>query len=97
MAFLLWYGLRSWRAVFAQNTLQPGNATKPVRARQALLSVLALSLLNPHVYLDTVVLLGAIGGNFPPEQRSSFVLGAISASLLWFSLPGLAASLAINQ
>ncbi len=52
--------------------------------RQALVIVLALSLLNPHVYLDTVVLLGAIGGNFPAPERMSFALGAIRASIIWF-------------
>jgi L-lysine exporter family protein LysE/ArgO len=83
-AFLLWYGLRSWRAVFSNATLKMGEAHDIVSTSQALLSVMAISLLNPHVYLDTVVLLGAIGGHFPVSERPSFALGASCASLLWF-------------
>ncbi|MES2018501.1 MAG: LysE/ArgO family amino acid transporter [Pseudomonadota bacterium] len=91
-AFLLWYGVRSWRAVFASGAMTI--APDPVRAtrRQALLSVLALSLLNPHVYLDTVVLLGAIGGGFPVAARPSFAAGAMCASILWFSALGYGAT-----
>lgn len=90
-AFLLWYGLRSWRAVFADNALDvSGDATAMSHGR-ALLNVLALSLLNPHVYLDTVVLLGAIGGNFPQAERASFASGAIVASVIWFCSIGFGA------
>lgn len=88
VAFLFCYGLRSWRAVFASESLQPGAAPASVSWQQALLSVLAISLLNPHVYLDTVVLLGAIGGQFSLAERPSFALGAASASILWFSALG---------
>ncbi len=86
-AFLLWYGLRSWRAVFASGALAV-QAAPPLSRRKALASVAALSLLNPHVYLDTVVLLGAIGGNHPAAERPSFMLGAICASALWFTALG---------
>ncbi len=83
-AFLLWYGLRSWRSVFNGSAMQIEADKVSISKRQALISVLALSLLNPHVYLDTVVLLGAIGGGFAPAGRPSFVAGAICASALWF-------------
>jgi len=53
--------------------------------------VLAMSLLNPHVYLDTVVLLGAVGSSLALEHRSSFAAGAMAASLLWFAGLGLLA------
>lgn len=88
VAFLCWYGLRSWRAVFSTESLQLGAAAASLSWRQALLSVLAISLLNPHVYLDTVVLLGAIGGHFSLAERPSFALGAASASILWFTALG---------
>jgi L-lysine exporter family protein LysE/ArgO len=93
--FLLWYGLRclaSARRGQAQGVAggdvdgaQAGGATR------ALGLVLALSLLNPHVYLDTVVLLGAVGGSLAQDHRTSFAAGAMTASLLWFSGLGLAA------
>lgn len=60
----------------------------------ALRTALALSLLNPHAWLDTVVLLGAIGAQQPGETgRYVFAAGAMSASLLWFSCLGLGARL----
>jgi L-lysine exporter family protein LysE/ArgO len=54
-------------------------------------AMLAFSLLNPHVYLDTVILLGAIGGQQPGQGRLYFAIGAILASTLWFSGLGLGA------
>ncbi|HBI69160.1 MAG TPA: amino acid transporter, partial [Massilia sp.] len=60
-------------------------------ARKALAAVLAMSLLNPHVYLDTVVLLGAVGSSLALEHRDSFTAGAMAASLLWFTGLGLLA------
>ena len=91
-AFLLWYGLRcllsSWRgggAPALAGEAQPGSA------HRALAAVLAMSLLNPHVYLDTVVLLGAVGSSLALENRGSFAAGAMAASLLWFTGLGLLA------
>ena len=91
-AFLLWYGLRSWRAVFSGSAMQIAPDQARITRRQALLSVLALSLLNPHVYLDTVVLLGAIGGGFAPPGRPSFFAGAVCASAIWFTALGYGAT-----
>lgn len=90
-AFLIWYGLRSWRALLRPNALQMDADAAPLSLRRALLSVLALSLLNPHVYLDTVALLGTLGGNYPAAERASFAGGAMTASLLWFSALGFGA------
>jgi len=94
-AFLLWYGLRClascWRGAAAPNAADgAGGATTPSAGR-ALGIVLALSLLNPHVYLDTVVLLGAVGSSLAAGHRVSFAAGAMTASLLWFSALGLGA------
>ena len=46
--------------------------------------MLAVTWLNPHVYLDTVVLLGGVAANLPAQDRLSFGLGAMLASWLWF-------------
>ena len=92
--FLLWYGQRclrsSWRGGDAPG---PSPAATPAGAGQAFGSVLALSLLNPHVYLDTVVLLGAVGSSLASAHQTSFTAGAMLASLLWFSALGLLARL----
>ena len=90
--FLLWYGLRCWNSSLrggAQLELDAGAQAQTLGA--ALATVIALSLLNPHVYLDTVVLLGAVGSSLAEGSRASFALGAMSASVLWFTALGLGA------
>ena len=91
-AFLLWYGLRSWRSMLTPKSLAVDAAAPAPDAKQALTSVVALSLLNPHVYLDTVVLLGSVGGSYPDGQRMGFSAGAMTASLLWFTALGFGAT-----
>jgi L-lysine exporter family protein LysE/ArgO len=90
--FLLWYGLRClkscWRGAAAPNA---GEGQAAATASRALGIVLAMSLLNPHVYLDTVVLLGAVGSSLAANHRVSFAAGAMTASRLWFSALGLGA------
>ena len=92
-AFLFWYGLRAWRAVLGNDSLAVAAGQTQIPLRQALLTVLAMTLLNPHVYLDTVVLLGSIGGQQPEGSRQWFVLGACCASALWFLSLGYGARL----
>lgn len=83
-AFLIYYGFRSFRAVFKSESLKLESGQKRPDLKTTLGTVLALSLLNPHVYLDTVVLLGSIGAQFPPSERLFFALGAMLASFIWF-------------
>jgi L-lysine exporter family protein LysE/ArgO len=90
-SFLLWYGLRSWYAALSAGAMEISVKENASGAKVALISVLTLSLLNPHVYLDTVVLLGSIGGQFPENERVGFVLGAITASICWFCALGFGA------
>lgn len=81
-AFLLYYGgLALVRAARPQG-LEQNSSThrKPLRA--VLLAALAVTLLNPHVYLDTVLLIGSVGAR--ASEPTAYVLGAASASLLWF-------------
>jgi L-lysine exporter family protein LysE/ArgO len=84
-AFLLWYGFRSFRAVFHTNTLnvKQTSAEQP-SLKLTIATLLMVSFLNPHVYLDTVILLGSIGGQFPETERIFFAFGAVSASFIWF-------------
>lgn len=88
-AFLLWYGLRAARSAWrgqAQNVDTVGHCA--LSRRQALAAAAGFSLLNPHAYLDTVVLLGAIGGQQAEDARPLFAAGAVSASISWFLLLG---------
>lgn len=57
-------------------------------------STLAVTLLNPHVYLDTVMILGSVGGQFKGDEKLAFAIGTMLASIIWFySLAGAAAKM----
>ncbi len=78
--FLGWYGARTlWSAWQGGQALEAGGESQSLRA--AVFTVLALTWLNPHVYLDTVVLLGAISAQY---DALPFALGAMSASFAFF-------------
>lgn len=82
-AFLALYGLRSAIAAFKAGSLEAApQGVASVAA--AVAAAFSFSLLNPHVYLDTVVLLGAVGGQQPGDGRIAFAVGAMSASVVWF-------------
>ena len=70
-------------------TLTPSEAN-PSRLAGALISCLALTFLNPHVYLDTVILLGALA-NEHRDERWLFGVGAVAASAVWFTSLGFGA------
>lgn len=91
--FLAAYGLAAlWRARRAQSLEAAANgAGMPLGA--ALAQAAAFTLLNPHVYLDTVVLVGSIGAQQPGSLKGWFVAGASLASALWFAGLGFGARL----
>lgn len=90
--FLFWYGLRSFRSAFGGLSLEP-QARVRMGLGATLAATLAVTYLNPHVYLDTVLLLGSIGGRYPVPERILFGAGAATASLAWFLTLGLGAPL----
>ncbi|CAM5776824.1 amino acid transporter [Labrys miyagiensis] len=90
--FLAAYGLRSFRAAFfSQGGLSPSEAVGQDLAR-TLATCLAFTWLNPHVYLDTVVLLGSISTQYGPD-KAAFGAGAGTASFLFFFALGYGARL----
>jgi len=80
--FLVGYGLLAARRAIRPATLTPSDAG-PARLTAVLLTCLALTFLNPHVYLDTVVLLGTLASQ-QGDARWRFGTGAAAASLVWF-------------
>ncbi len=92
-AFLAWYGLRAWRSALQHQALNAASPASIVTTRQALATVLAVTLLNPHVYLDTVLLLGAVGTQQGSDGKWWFAFGAMSAAAIWFLLLGFGARL----
>jgi L-lysine exporter family protein LysE/ArgO len=81
-AFLVGYGLLAARRALRPTTLTPSDAG-PASLKSVLLTCLALTFLNPHVYLDTVVLLGTLASQ-QGDARWRFGAGAAAASLVWF-------------
>lgn len=86
-AFLACYGVRSAIRAGRPNILNTDPGGAPVSARTAVLTALALTWLNPHVYLDTVILLGSIGTTYG-ERQWWFALGAALGSVAWFTALG---------
>ena len=82
-AFLICYGLLAARRAVKPGTLTPADAA-PARLAAVLATCLALTFLNPHVYLDTVILLGALA-NEHQDSKWLFGVGAVTASAVWFT------------
>ncbi|MDR5903624.1 LysE/ArgO family amino acid transporter [Halomonas icarae] len=82
--FLGWLAAQAlWRAVSGRRGLD-GEAQAPPGRRRVILATLAVTLLNPQVYLDTLLLIPAVGAQ--QSSTAGFLAGAGSASILWFSL-----------
>ncbi len=91
-AFLVLYGIRSVLAAFRSTETLEAAASAAGTLRKAILTVLAFTWLNPHVYLDTVVLLGSISTQFG-EAKPVFAAGAMVASFAFFFSLGYGARL----
>lgn len=90
-AYLIWFAVQSFRSALTDQSLaKAGGATGAKTAGAVLATTLALTFLNPHVYLDTVVMLGNLA-NQQGELRWVFSVGAATGSILWFSVLGLGA------
>jgi len=87
--YLLWFAIKSARSVFGKEVLDSAGDASANR-KSVILTVLALTFLNPHVYLDTVILLGSISNQFGSDKWF-FVSGAALASFIWFTAIGFGA------
>ena len=92
VAYLTWFGIRSLRSAFKENQLL-ASGTAETSWKKILATVLALTYLNPHVYLDTVIFVGSIANQFTTD-RWYFAFGASLASLAWFTSIGFGAQAA---
>ena len=92
VVYLAWFGIKSLRSAFKEQTLDT-SGTQSGSAKKVALAVLGFTWLNPHVYLDTVILLGSIGNQFG-EDKWWFALGASLGSIIWFSGIGFGAKAA---
>jgi L-lysine exporter family protein LysE/ArgO len=92
-AFLAWYGLRALARARTASSMNVDAGTTRISVRNALAQAAGFTFLNPHVYLDTVVLMGSIGARQPVDMRFWFVGGAAAASGAWFTSLGFGARL----
>lgn len=84
--FLYCYGCSSFMRAYKGEShlhIEQGSNQKQTISK-LILTTLAITLLNPHVYLDTLVIIGGIGGTLGSEEKHWFLLGAVFASFIWF-------------
>jgi L-lysine exporter family protein LysE/ArgO len=86
-AFLTWYGFKAFQRMMAPEAMAVSTQGK-LTLGGALGATAAFTFLNPHVYLDTVLLMGAAGTAHAPALRPVFVAGAATASITWFTALG---------
>ncbi|MFP8961106.1 LysE/ArgO family amino acid transporter [Streptomyces nanhaiensis] len=84
-AYLAWWAVRSFVSAVRPASLKAGTARS---RRSVITTTLALTFLNPHVYLDTLVLLGSLANQQGPDARWVFATGAVAGSVVWFSSLG---------
>ncbi|XPP27229.1 MAG: L-lysine exporter [Leucobacter sp.] len=87
VAFLLWYAWSAARRALRPEALIAAEGST-ASLRKTVLACLAITYLNPHVYLDTMVLMGSIGNAQGDPERWWFLLGGMVASLVWFTVLG---------
>ncbi len=90
-AFLGWYAWRAAQRAWHEQASLAGHG-QPKALAGTLATAAAVTWLNPHVYLDTVVLLGAAAASQDTAGKQAFALGAGLASLMWFSALGYGAA-----
>lgn len=92
-AFLFWYGYRAFKAAFQNEKLKIDLSSEAPSFKKTLILVSVFTLLNPNVYLDTVILIGSISTQFCSTERFYYAFGAITSSFLWFFTIGYGARL----
>jgi L-lysine exporter family protein LysE/ArgO len=92
VAYLTWFGIKSIRSAMKPQSLD-ATGVQSGTAMKVALTVLSVTWLNPHFYLDTVILLGSIGNTFG-EDKWWFAAGGVLGSVLWFTSIGYGAKAA---
>ncbi len=93
VAFLLWYGWSAFKTAFTKEITLSQHENQVKSRWRVIVTLVAVTWLNPHVYLDTFVVLGSIGGQLTAELRPWFTFGALFASISWFFALSLLAAL----
>lgn len=91
IAFLCFYSFLSFKSALKNESLKIDDEVKINPLKQVLSLLFVFTYLNPHTYLDTVLLIGGIGANIEDDMKLFFLLGAFLGSALWFSSLGFGA------
>ena len=92
VAYLLWFAYGSIKSAFKNDSLKASDDHSPTR-KQVLSTLFAVTWLNPHCYLDTVILVGSIANSFK-DNAWFFGVGAMTSSIIWFFAIGFGAKAA---
>ena len=92
-AFLGYYGFKSFKAMMGESTLKIDDNSSALSLQETIIALLAVTFLNPYMYLDTIVLLGSIGAQFTEAERPFFMIGGMVASMICFIALGYGARL----
>ena len=84
MLYILWFAWQSFRSIILPQQLTLTESNTQIALKTAILGALAITLLNPHVYLDTVVIIGGIAGTLESAHKFYFLLGVLTSSAVWF-------------
>ncbi len=82
--FLIFYAFTSFKKALENESLQIDTKAKTNPVKEVITLVLVFTFLNPHTYLDTILLIGGIGANLQNELKIYFIIGATCASAFWF-------------
>ena len=82
--FLFTYGSQSFLNIFKADGALTQSSENITSLKRILMVTFAVTFLNPHVYIDTVAILGAIGGKLAFSEKIAFLFGALSCSFIWF-------------
>ena len=92
IAFLLSYGAMSLKTAFSGVKSDTANVVNKKSIKVVVLTSLIVTFLNPHAYIDTVMVIGSVGGQYTGNAKIYFLIGAISGSIVWFSTLALGAA-----
>ncbi|MEX0423100.1 arginine exporter ArgO [Providencia rettgeri] len=84
VAFLLWYGYGAFRTALSPDEVILQTENRVITRWKVIVTLFAVTWLNPHVYLDTFVVLGSVGGQLESQLRPWFTAGALTTSFVWF-------------
>lgn len=93
--FLVVYAILSFKSALKNESMKIDDKVKTQPLKKVIALLLVFTFLNPHTYLDTVLLIGGIGANIQENMKIYFLLGAVCGSFFWFSLLGFGARVLI--